>query len=67
MASPYAGGGASTGGMEAWSLGSFDVQTPSARQLYRDFMGSADQGSTSSSDKSKSPKSKFGLSIPKFT
>ena len=71
IASPYGNGGGGGGASTTWSLGSFDLQTPSARQLYRDFMGSADAGSATgsatSSDKSKSPKSKFGLNIPKFT
>jgi hypothetical protein len=58
------------GVMDEWSLESFDVKSPSARQLYRDFNGSAAGSMSSPGNSSSSPRSKttlFGLSIPKFT
>lgn len=55
---------------DEWSLASFDAKSPSARQMYRDFNGSA-AGSTSDyqREEKQSPStwSKWGLSIPKFT
>jgi hypothetical protein len=72
------GGGGGLG--DEWSLASFDVQSPSARQMYRDFNGSATGGSTSDSRENSrenntippattttTSSSWWGLSIPKFT
>jgi len=53
------------GRMDEWSLASFDVKSPSNRQLYRDFDGSTKPSLQSSESKS-SPSSKHGLSMPRF-
>ncbi|KAG7351673.1 hypothetical protein IV203_007721 [Nitzschia inconspicua] len=72
IASPHrttAGGGLG----DEWSLASFDVKSPSARQMYRDFNGSAAGSVATTSSEGRGEKqspstwSKWGLAMPKFT